>query len=207
MDTILFNYFPLILKNAKRYKHPTNNIGDLFHEALIIVINAIKFYYNIDDKTQFNTYLTFIIRREIKDSIDRYSQAVTLGKHIIDRMRKQRIKDNSGPLFEKLNMEDFEKLKEGLGYINQLVLPIEEKLEDESLKIDIQRVFDALLDRNEQFVVSSFFGLNGFDQLLIPTIAESMEKSQREIKDILAEAIEKLRDDPKALEILEQHYI
>jgi hypothetical protein len=34
-----------------------------------------------------------------------------------------------------------------------------------------------------------------------------MEKSQREIKDILAEAIEKLRDDPKALEILEQHRI
>jgi len=207
MDSILFNYFPLILKNAKRYKHPTNNIVDLFNEAVIIAINAIKNYYNIDNKTQFNTYLTFIIRRGIKDSIDTHAQAVTLGKHVIDKMRKNRIDPESGPLFEKLNMDDFESLKEGLGYINQMILPVEKSLEEESLKTDIQRVFDSLLDRNEQFIMNSFFGLNGFDVMLLPDIAIAMEKPLKEVKGLFTDAMEKLREDENALNILEQHYL
>ena len=180
---------------------------DLFHEAMIIAINAVKFYYNIDGKTQFNTYLTFIIRREIKDSIDRYSQAVTLSKHIIDKLRRhRRVEAEEGPMFQKLDVDTLAELTAGMSYLNSIELPVEQKLEAESLETDIRRVFDSLLDRNEQFVVKSVFGIDGFNQLLMRDIAKSMEKRLPEVKEIYFGAIDKLKSDEQALTILNKYY-
>jgi RNA polymerase sigma factor (sigma-70 family) len=205
LEEILYNYFPLILKNAKRYKHPTNDIGDLFHEATIIAISAIKIYYNIDDKTQFNTYLTSIIRRQIKDSIDRYAQAVTLGKHIIDKLRKHRIKPDSGPLFEKFSFDDLEQLKEGLGYVDQLVVPIDDRLEDESLQKDINLVFDSLLQEYEKVIICMMLGLNGYDQLPVSSIAERLSINIKEVREYYSDALNKIKEDDVALQILETY--
>jgi RNA polymerase sigma factor (sigma-70 family) len=203
LEEILYNYFPLILKNAKRYKHPTNDIGDLFHEALITAIGAIKIYYNIDYETQFNTYLTNIIRRQIKDSIDRYAQAVTLGKHIIDKIRRHRINPDNDPLFEKLDISDLEQLKEGLQYVNQLVIPLEDKIEQESLTEDINRIFNLLLTDEEKKILMMSFGLNGHDVFPINAVAKRLNIPVKQAVESYNNAIAKIQNNDEAINILE----
>ena len=204
LEEILYNYFPLLLQNAKRYKHPKNDIGDLFHEATELAIHAIKFYYNTESKSQFNTYLVGIIRRQIKDSIDRYAQAVTLGKHIIDKMRRHRLDPENGPLFEKYSFDDIEKLKEGLQYVDRLVIPVDDRLEVESLRHDLQRVFSSLLSDDEVYVLTSKFGMTDPDGVehSFAMIAKELGYSVADIKQIYEDALTKIQEDEEAMNLL-----
>jgi DNA-directed RNA polymerase sigma subunit (sigma70/sigma32) len=126
-----------------------------------------------------------------------------LGKHIIDKIRRHRINLDNDPLFEKLDISDLEQLKEGLQYVNQLVIPLEDKIEQDSLTEDINRIFNSLLTDEEKKILMMSFGLNGYDVFPINAIARRLNIPVKQAVESYACAIAKIQNNDEAINILE----
>ena len=202
LNRILSQVTRLIMFIARKYKTNDIDIRDPIIEAIYGVIEAVNKYYNLDSNQKFITYIKIIIERRIKDTCDKYKQAVELPKNILSKQGKLKKRNSKDAIiYSKIN---YQKVFEIRNYVNDVVYT-DTSLNYESLVYDINWVLNVLLTSNERYVIISLFGLNNSIIRPIESIADDLSISQQTVRDLKLSAFKKLKSNDKCLVLLSKY--
>lgn len=225
---IIFNFIKLLIKKARQYKKPLISIGDLIHYGLDGLIEAIERAFNLNAEEKFITYITIIIERRMKDGLDFQRGAVVFPKNIMTQQRKNMYsfvgselnftandelpysnEDNSNfIIYSKINIStDIDDLKSILDENNEIDNSIEDYIDKQSLQFDIFYILETILTTVERDVIVHHFGLNGENAKAFDTIGSILNISAQKIRKIRNSAVNKIKDNPKAVSILSKYFI
>ncbi len=206
LNKILAQVIRFIIFIARRYKTPDIDIRDLIIEAIYGVIEAIDKYYDLNKNQKFITYIKIIIDRRIKDTSDKYKQAVELPKNILSKQGKLKRKNNGNEvIYSKINFQNITDVKSLYQVVNANVVYIDGNLTKESLVTDINRVLNMLLTTEERYIIISMFGLNDSIIRSLEMISTDSSKTQAETRELRASAINKLKLDNRCLTLLSKY--
>lgn len=213
---IVNNFIKLLIKKARKYKRSGINVGDLIHEGIEGLMEAIIKSYNLTKKEKFITYITIIVERRMKDSLDVQKAAVMFPKNVMTQQRKIRhayhksqTMPKTGIFYSKMNIDDFIGFKDILAIeqINDIDLSIEEKLDKESLQFDVFRILEGMLTTIEKDVIIHSFGLRGESTKPLDAISLLLKISSQKVRKIKTIALNKIKNNPKSMTVLEKYFI
>ena len=226
LDRVINNFIKLLIKLARIYKKPSLDVGDLIHYGVEALIEAVSRTFNLQSEEKFITYITVIIERRMKDGVDMHHRTVELPKNIVTEQRKLRYAyfNNYEPdsflnnqktqntvtylLYSKLNTVTKYSFEDVLSKQEQKVpynINIEEKLDKESLQFDVFYILDILLTPIERDVLIHSFGLNGEVAKVLDTISILLNMSSQKIGKIRNNALSKIRENSKCIDILKKY--
>jgi len=203
LDAILRQMMKYIVFLSKKYKTPSIDVRDLILEAVISVIEVINTSYKVDGHQKFITYIKTVVERKVKDYCDTVNQAVKLPKNIKSQQGKLKAKgSHKGTIYSKINFQSTKYLAVFKGVCTIDDSTANKKLDIESLKYDISRVLDKILDSTERYVVIYTYGLKYDIIKSRNTIAKDLDMSIKDIEATRVEAIRKIQSNDKAKGLL-----
>lgn len=204
-------YYPLAIKNAKRYLGSSLDIYDLVQYALIGVHEAVKRY---DGSHQFTTYVHHWIKARCIRGINEEGRMIRLPSNILQAASKARVKAKKG---QELNDRETEALRSlEVTDISRMVMAREDDdkngkqkfhrldfmadpspLPDTALDVaDAKRQlaqFLTHLNPREAEVIRWRHGLDGSEGYTLAEIARMTGVSRERVRQIEGQAMGKMR--------------
>jgi RNA polymerase primary sigma factor len=210
LDELIFNFVKLLIKAARKYNRADIDIGDLIHYGIDGLIDAISNSFNINSRTKFITYATLVVERRMKDGLDINRSTVRLPRHKIIKKRKEKylgITTSDNTLKTKITVSNFVDFSAILGRDSdsEFEKSVDKKLEYESLVYDLNRIFNKILTKIEIDIVTMYFGLNDNPKIAIDIISRNLIMTTLEVRELLETSLQKIRNNTKAMGILNKY--
>jgi RNA polymerase primary sigma factor len=231
-DTMIYWFSRYVVSIARNYQEQGLPLADLISEGMIGLIDAIN-QYNTEEATKFITYSNTCISRQMREALDQFNRPVKVPKNIRNYQNKvsERVHKNSlhgKELFETIEESDErevpfvsnpklyhrKRLPRSISsdevdvdpMENSMILSeeISDKLDQEDMVKDINRIFDSLLTEEEKFVIVRFFGIIGDSPLSLASISELTDKPIDRVRRLKTSGLEKLRSK-KSFDILSKY--
>jgi RNA polymerase primary sigma factor len=199
-----------VISVAKQYQGQGVALADLISEGNYGLITAAH-KFDHTKGYRFISYAVWWIKQSIKHCLNENSRTVRLPANMINKMSKLRKETD---MFEKENQrtprrDEVEYVQ--VPYCNSLSTPINEDgdvladmisddmfgspdevlVENESLKIQLEKAMTGLSDR-EKDIVNCYFGING-DAMTLAQIGDEYQLTKERIRQIKESAIRKIR--------------
>ena len=169
-------------------------------------MDAVKYTYDIDKNIKFITYVYSIIDRRIMDGMDNMYNTIRLPKNMMSKKRKIFHKDNIN-IHSKICISSAKQW--GALYNQEFPTEfdsyLEYKIEIDSLRIDLDRIFKVVLTAKERFVLNHLYGLNNNEQLHIENIASKYDMQLKDLKELIDNSINKLKTDNRAIKLFKNY--
>ena len=210
LDKIIKQCIKLVVFTAKKYKRPDVDVGDLVHQGLEGVIEAVESYYDITAEEKFITYIKIVVDRRMKDCIEDLYQTIRLPKNISSRQAQIKggtiEKTETDFLHSKINLGTAHDYKEvcKLNSIDEIIDP-ETDLMQESLQFDVFRVLDTVLNNKEREVIIHSFGLNGENSKSLDLISDIVHLTRQGVGALRERALTKIKSDVRCVHILSKY--
>ena len=212
LDRILRQCIKLIVFSAKKYKRADIDLGDLVHQGLEGVIEAVTSHYNVEVKEKFITYIKVVVDRRMKDTIDLIYQTVMLPKNISSKLGQ--ILAGTIPIDELDPKVLYSKISVGATvdykricrmYSVEESVNSEDKLVAKSLQFDIFRILETVLNRKEHEVLVHSFGLNGTNSKSLDIVSDIVGLTPQAVGALKNRAVAKIQNDPRCIAILSKY--
>lgn len=231
-DVIIYWFSKYVISIAKNYQEQGLPLSDLISEGMLGLIAAIE-QFDTSRETKFVTYSNTCISRQIREALDEFNRPVKVPKNIRnhqiktwDRLHKHGLqgKDITYTLEESSeeeqffilnpkayhkkvisnpNPEDEEEFGNSMDDHILLSTQNENKLEEEDLKIDLNRVL-TLLTKDEKKVIELIFGIGELGSSKYSNISEQLGIPLVTVNKLKQSGLQKLRAK-KSLQILEKY--
>jgi len=215
LKLIISNYTNLLIKKAQKNKRPWIDIGDLINSGIAGMIEAIAVGFDLNHGNKFITYISRGIDISMRDARDQQIQTIKLPKNIMVKLRKVKAigteedlndKFNRGELIQQTNFETHE-LHKVVTISDMCTEAADAQMDRESLQFDIFRILDSLLTEREQDVIILKFGLDGVEHRADSGISNQLNITTQELLFLYTSALDKIKSNPKSLEILKKYLI
>ena len=213
LDELVYNFINLLMKKAWKYRKHDLDARDLIFYGIEGLVDSISYSFNLNSKNKFITYITYVIDRRMKDGVDLHRAVVKLPRHKLIEQRKAKFGQSKADQFlnpkivTKINVKiynDFEKVLQEV-YLGRNGETIDTKLNKESLEYDISRIFNNILTKIEIEVLEYMYGLNGSIELVPFMIASRLGLSTSEVISIFESALEKIKANENAMNLLKNY--
>jgi len=204
---IIRNFIKLLIKSVRRYNQFDINAGELVHAGVLGIIDAVESSFKLDSNTKFITYITLVIERRMKDALDINRNTIRLPRHRVISQRKAKFTNKDGDKTDIYTMYNVKDFKDFTTIISKAAPDTfedaaDKNLEKESLVFDLNRILNNILTKIEIEVVVRHFGLQDGFELPLKSINRNLELPANESELILEEALKKIRESEKGMNIL-----
>jgi len=224
MHRVISNFTKLLIKKARKYKKTGVGIGDLVHYGAEGLIEAIDRSFDLNAKEKFITYITIILERRMKDGLDFHTGAVVFPKNIMTQQRKSTCAaniseynfttpesrytdDENTVIYSKINISnDEDDLRSVINENDEIDNSVEIQIDSQSLQFDIFHILETILTPVERDVIIHYFGLNGESAKAFETIGSILNISSQKIRKIRNSALQKIKNNSKAVSILSKYF-